>query len=160
MALKGDRNYNELVDISFFKSDGVDSRGVIQFHDTTASGSGAAMDDANQLVFTPTSAAEVTGATAYMAGMLLNDVVNLDLTRQHLNQHKDETQLGGKVTLLRRGTVVTDNIEDSTAPGPGNSAYVNTTGDLTPTSGENYQKVGTFLSKMDADGYAKVEINI
>ena len=156
MSLKGDRNYNDNVDISFFKSDGVDTRGLIQIHDTTASGSGAAMDDANQLVMTPTGVISGT----YPAGMLLNDVVSYDLTRQHLNQHKDETQLGGKVTLLRRGTVVTNNIEASTAPGPGNPAYVNTTGDLTPTSGTNYIKAGTFLSKLDADGYAKVEINI
>jgi Arc/MetJ family transcription regulator len=35
-------------------------------------------------------------------GLLLNDMVNIDLTRQHLNQHKDEVQKGGKVTLLKR----------------------------------------------------------
>jgi hypothetical protein len=156
MALKGDRNYNDQVDISFFMSYATGERGGIVIHDTSVSGSGAAMDDANALVRYPTGL--ISGQ--YPAGLLLNDVVNLDLTRQHINQHKDEVQLGGKVTLLRRGVVVTNMITAGQAPGAGNNAYVDTAGNLTPTSGANYVKVGRFLSKKDADGYAKVEINI
>ena len=156
MALKGDRNYNEAVDISYFMSAATGQRGGIVIHDSTASGSGAAMDDANQLVLIPTGL--ISGK--YPAGLLLNDVVNLDLTRQHINWHKDEVQLGGKVTLLRRGTVVTNMITASETPGPGNPAYADPTGNLGPTSGADYVKVGTFLSKKDADGYAKVEVNL
>ena len=52
---------------------------------------------------------------AYPLGVLLNDMVNLDLTRQHLNQHKDEVQKGGKITILRKGYVVTDAISGTPA---------------------------------------------
>lgn len=155
MALKGDRNYNDQVDISFFMSV-TGNRGGIVIHDTSVSGSGAAMDDANQLVRYPTGV--ISGE--YPAGLLLNDVVNLDLTRQHINWHKDEVQAGGKVTLLRKGVVVTNNITSGQTPGPGKNAYVDTAGNLGVTSGANYIKVGRFLSAVDADGYAKVEINI
>ena len=155
MGLKADRNYNDGVDISFFMNV-TGNRGGIVVHDQTASGSGAAMDDANQLVRYPSGSPEPSGT--YPAGLLLCDVVDLDLTRTHINWHKDEIQKGGKVTLLRHGTVVTDNI--SGTPGPGNTAYYDSTGDLAPSDPGNSTQVGRFLSKKDADGYAKVEINI
>lgn len=151
MALKGDRVLH-LTDISYFMSAAVAERGVIVVHDT--GGSGAAMDDGNALVKVPTGG--VSGTKP--AGLLINDVVNLDLTRQHYNQHKDEVQLGGKVTLLRRGTVVTDQV--SGTPTIGADAYYNSNGELTATAVANSTKVGRFLSLLDADGYAKVEINI
>jgi hypothetical protein len=50
-------------------------------------------------------------------GVLLNDVVNLDLTRQHINWHKDEVQQGGKVTLLQVGQVTTDSVTGAIAAG-------------------------------------------
>ena len=50
-------------------------------------------------------------------GLLLNDVVNLDLTRQHINYAKDEVQQGSKVLLLRVGTVTTDQISGSITMG-------------------------------------------
>ena len=47
-------------------------------------GSGAAMDDASAVVTTPST--DPSGEQ--LAGILLNDVVNLDLTRQHINWQK------------------------------------------------------------------------
>lgn len=158
MALKPDR-IEHLTDVSFFKADAVAERGLIVVHNT--GGSGAAMDDA---------LATVKNVSAYAdepAGLLLNEVVNIDLTRQHYNQHKDETQLGGKVTLLRRGTVVTDQV--SGTPVIGEPAYFGLDGKLQTESeftgptgvGQTFQKpVGRWLSVKDSDGYAKVEINI
>lgn len=152
MALKGDR-VEHLTDISFFMSASTAERGYIVVHDT--GGSGAAMDDGNALVKLPT--AGISGTKP--AGLLLNDVVNLDLTRQHYNMHKDEVQLGGKVTLLRRGTVVTNAI--SGTPTIGAQAYYNNNGQLSATNFQsNSTQVGRFLSLLDADGYCKVEINI
>jgi len=91
--------------------------------------------------------------------LLLNDVVDLDLTRQHINFAKDEVQKGSKVLILRRGTVVTDNIAGTAAAGA--KAYFNNTGQITSVGGgANTTQIGRFLSKEDADGYAKVEINI
>jgi len=150
MALKGDR-VEHLTDISFFKSDAVAERGVIVAHSTGSSG--AAMDDAAALV------ADVAAYEDEPAGLLLNDVVNIDLTRQQYNANKDEMQLGGKVTLLRRGTVVTDQI--SGTPVIGSGAHFALDGTLTCGNEQaSSVKVGRWLSVLDADGFAKVEINI
>jgi|TARA_B100000085_G_scaffold285526_1_gene321895 hypothetical protein len=151
MALKGDR-VEHLTDISFFKADAVIERGLIVAHLT--GGSGAAMDDSLAQVDTVSS----TGDLA--AGLILNDVVNLDLTRQQYNAHKDEVQLGGKVTLLRRGTVVTDQI--SGTPVIGEKVHFDATGKLTTASDPagKSMAVGRWLGIKDKDGYAKVEINI
>ena len=164
MALRPDRN-EHLTDLSYFMNE-VAERGIVVIHDT--GGSGAAMDDSSALVKTPTSAS-VSGTNP--AGLLLNDVVNLDLTRQHINYAKDEVQKGSKVLLLRRGTVVTDQI--SGTPTIGADAYVTRVGTISATAIEGVMtvfdgtiprpitpKVGRFLSTLDADGFAKVEINI
>lgn len=155
MALKADR-YEFQTDISFFYNAGTATRGGVVVHDTTA-GSGAAMDQGVNLV--RYSAAT---ATTVPVGILLNDVVNKDLTRTHLNQFKDEVQRGGKVTVLRKGYVVTNNITGNALAGSG--AYVchvnagNLRVDSPALSG--HLLVGRFLTSKDADGYAKVEINL
>ena len=165
MALKSDRLELQ-TDISFFYNGAATTRGCVVGHASTA-GSGAAMDQGVNLVEKTTSGIPV--------GILLNDVVNKDLTRTHLNQHKDEVQKGGKVTILRKGYVVTNAIEDglspdihagdvaylsdatSTSSGPGSTSEV---GFLSNAAGTNGKVVGRFLSAKDADGYAKVEVNL
>lgn len=146
MALKPDR-VEHLTDLSFFM-DEIGTRGQIVTH--SSDGSGASMDDANAKVIKATA----TGQNP--AGLLLNDVVDIDLTRQHINFAKDEVQKGGKVLLLRRGTVVTDNVAGT--PAAGAKAYF--TADAKITSAAGSVQIGRFLSAEDADGYAKVEINI
>ena len=146
MALKPDR-VEHLTDLSFFM-DEIATRGQIVTH--SSDGSGASMDDANAKVIKATA----TGQNP--AGLLLNDVVDIDLTRQHINFAKDEVQKGGKVLLLRRGTVVTDNVAGT--PAAGAKAYF--TADAKITSAVGSVQIGRFLSAEDADGYAKVEINI
>lgn len=148
MALKPDR-IEAYTDISFFMNV-TGERGGIVVHAT--GGSGVSMDDANAVV---QYASNQSGTVP--AGLLLNDVVNLDLTRQHINWHKDEVQVGSKVTLLRQGQVTTNVI--SGVPTIGQDAYYGANGKLTPTS-TNSVKVGRFLSVKDSDGYAKVDINI
>ena len=126
-------------------------RGVICTHNT--GGSGAAMDDSSAVVRVATAMAQEP------AGLLLNDVVNVDLTRQHLNYHKDEVQIGSKVLLLRQGTVVTAQI--SGTPVVGESAHFDPNGLLVTSSQDSTSDpVGRFLSTKDSDGYAKVYINI
>lgn len=149
MALKGDRVERD-TDISFFMNETA-TRGLVVSVNTA--GSGAAMDSAVALC---TVKANPSGA--YALGVLLNDVVNYDLTRQHLNQHKDEVQQGGKVTILRRGWVVTNSI--SGTPAGGQDAYLAGTGLISATQATGAPKVGQFLSSKDADGYAKVSINM
>ena len=162
MALKADR-HEAVTDISFFMNETAE-RGVIVVHSTA--GSGSAIDDSNALVTVPT-----TASGTYPAGMLLNDMVNLDLTRQHLNQHQDEVQKGGKVTLLKEGWVVTNKLEVNSKPTVGAAAYYASSGLLSTTNPDanaergsdveqHYTRVGRFLSTEDADGYAKVYIDI
>lgn len=151
MALKADR-HEFLTDISFFLTAATGERGGIVVQST--GGSGAAMDQSSAVVAYPTSLATMSGNPV---GLLLCDVVNYDLTRQHINWHKNEVQLGGKVTLLRNGWVVTNMV--SGTPTAGNPAYFDTLGRLTDTNTGSV-KVGRFMSAKDADGYAKVSINI
>jgi hypothetical protein len=148
MALKPDR-IEQLTDISFFMNTTADRGGVASF---VTGGVGVSMDDADAVV------AYASGASGSVpAGILLNDVVNLDLTRQHINWHKDEVQVGGKVTLLRVGQVTTDLVDGD--PSAGDAAYVGPSGTVSTTD-TNAVKIGTFLSGKDADGYAKVSVNI
>jgi hypothetical protein len=150
MALKPDR-IEAYTDISFFMNE-VAERGGVVVHLT--SGSGVSMDDASSVVeYASTPSGTVP------AGLLLNDVVNLDLTRQHINWHKDEVQVGSKVTVLRQGQVTTDMVVSEDSPVAGDNAYYGANGLLSTTS-TNSVKVGRFLSSKDADGYVKVDINI
>ena len=148
MALKPDR-IELLTDVSFFMNTTAERGGVVS---VVTGGSGVSMDDAGAVV---AYAAVASGAKP--VGVLLNDVVNLDLTRQHINWHKDEVQLGGKVTLLRQGQVTTNRVTGS--PAAGVDAYVGASG-LIGTSSSNAVKIGQFLSTTDTDGYAKVSVNI
>lgn len=154
MALKADR-YEESTDISFFYNEGTATRGGAVVLDA-ALASGAAMDQGGNKV--------KYGTAGVPVGILLNDVVDKDLTRTHLNQYKDEVQKGGKVTVLTRGWVLTDMIETSIDPAAGDIAYVSASeaGDLTNVApgSSGSLAVGRFMSQKDADGYAKVYVNL
>lgn len=152
MALKPDR-VELLTDVSFFMNTTAERGGVVSVV-TATSGVGVSMDDANAVV---AYAAVASGAKP--VGLLLNDVVNLDLTRQHINWHKDETQVGGKVTVLRQGQVTTNMLVAGTTPSAGADAYVGASG-LIGTSSTNAVKIGQFLSAKDTDGYVKVSVNL
>lgn len=152
MALKPQRNIDAGgYEINFHMSM-VAEKGLFVVHDT--SGSGAAMDQAEANVVIPTGGVSGTNP----AGLLLCDVVDIDPTRQHINQHKDEVQVNSKVTLMRQGWVVTDQIVGT--PTAGDKVYYDSAGQLRPTDPTNGVVVGRFLSSLDEDGYAKVYINI
>lgn len=147
MALKGDRNVLE-TDISFFINVTAEKGQLLC---VSTQGSGAAMDNSSSLATT-------ASGTNVPLGIVLNDVVNIDQTRQHINWHKDEVQQGGKVTILTKGTVVTDQITGT--PTAGMVAYLNTGGTVGAQAHGESLAVGRFLSTKDADGYAKVAINL
>jgi hypothetical protein len=158
MALKSDR-YEFQTDVSFFMNEVAERGGIVTLA-TGSTPSGAAMDSSLNVV---TYVANPSGKVAM--GVLLNDMVNIDLTRQHINWHKDEIQKGGKVTVLRKGYVLTNRISTSGTPAAGDAAYVAESG-LISTSGKAVSldsgavRIGRFLSAKDGDGYAKVEINL
>ena len=156
MALKTDRSTLQ-TDISFFMNEAATRGGVVAI---STAGSGASMDNGTALV---TYSALSSGVVPM--GLLVNDMVSIDLTRQHLNQHKDEVQKGGKVTLLQQGWVVTSSLE-GTDPNGGDLAYLAHSGNIASSniSGGRDEGaglvVGRFLSDVDEDGYAKVFIDL
>lgn len=171
MALKPDRSIvGNQTDISFFYNSTAEKGEVLVF---STGGSGAAMDDATAVVTRPSA----NPSGEIFAGVLLNDVVNKDLTQTHINFHKDEMQQGGKVTLARSPAVlVTDMIASGESPTIGqklsfrlyNKSATDTTsrGVFTTTAvsdtsttyaPESYQ-IGEALSVVDADNYFKVRL--
>jgi hypothetical protein len=151
MALKPDRHEFQQ-DISFF-CNSVTERGVVLVFST--GGSGVALDDTAAVVTLP--GANASGNKP--AGLLLNDVVNNDLTRVHPNYWKNQMQVGGKVTLLKKGWVVTNMILPGVTPVVGDTAYVAASGRLTNSPALGGVACGKFLSAKDQTGYAKVEVN-
>jgi hypothetical protein len=171
MALKPDRNIVD-EDISFFAATGWaygSARGgiVVPTGNTATGPSGAAMDQsANQVWY----GLNPTG-NGQPLGVLMNDVVNIDLTRQTLNPYKSEAQVGDKVLVARKGYVVTNMIYPSAGLTVGGKAYLGPSGYITPSSGilpgtwgvanlTSAFQVGKFLSLLDEDGYAKVYIDL
>jgi len=164
MALRPDRvTVNE--DIGFFNNDTssalnssqAERGGIVSI---STAGSGAAMDQSEAVV---TYAATPSGAK--VLGVLMNDVVNKDLTQTHLNFYKSEVQTGGKCTVLTQGTVVTNWIYPGQTPTVGAPAYVAHSGYLASTDvvagwKPDSRAIGRFLSIKDENGYAKVAINV
>lgn len=146
MALKPDR-IEIYTDISFFMNTVAERGGVVS---VVTSGSGVSMDDANAVVEYADSA---SGAAL---GILLNDVVDKDLTKCHINWHKDEMQVGGKVTLLRRGQCTTNMVDGD--PAAGDKAYAGVSGLVSTSAGG--QHIGQWLSAKDEDGYAKLSVTV
>ncbi len=159
MALKGGRN--ELyTDIYAFGNSVMERGGIASY---TTFGSGNAADQSAQLV---AYAANSSGSIP--AGMLLGDMVNYDLTKQHINQHREEVQQGGKVTLGLRGWWVSNFIIGT--PAVGDRALLSNSGFMQnvtqakflaaqydPT---NNPPVGRFGSVKDEDGYAMIRVEL
>jgi len=159
MALKPDRDLLS-TDVSYFMNVIADP-GVGVFH--VSAGSGAAMDQATNVVGLGPSLSVSSGV---VVGVLISSVVNKDLTRTHLNHHKDEVQVGSKVTIMTKGYVVTDKVVGQ--PTAGTTCYVGSSGLLVTVSPmgsgditkDNLVRLGRFRSKKDANGFAKVEVNL
>jgi len=153
MALKPHRVHLES-DISFFM-DAVQERGGVVVLKTI--GSGNAMDQSSAVVEYATS-----GSGKMPVGVLMNDVVNLDLTRQKLNPYKHETQVNTKVTIWSKGEVHTDRIVPGLTISMGDRAYLGVSGYFTNVDAGAAASpiVGYFKSSKDEDGYAKVSFNL
>lgn len=151
MALKGDRYEGETT-IDYFLDEVAERGGICTL---STAGSGAALDQSAALV---TYAAGPSGQVP--VGLLLNDMVNNDQTRTHINFHKNEMQKGGKVTLLRRGWVVTNFIDPGVTVAGGEPAYVGPSGYVSNNNALGGRIVGDWASLEDEDGYAKVNVNL
>lgn len=153
MALKTDRE-GYVSDISFF-CNLVSERGGIA--SLTTGGSGVAMD--NSLAV---AAYSVSPSGKTPLGVQMNDVVNLDLTRQHRNFHKDEVQVNSKITLWQDCKVTTNMLYPGITVTAGQQAFLSNSGLITNVdSGAAASPiVGMFLSSKNEDGYAKVQIKL
>ncbi len=154
MALKPDRLINPFGDdLSFFMDEVADVGGIVTI---STGGSGAAMDQSAALV---TYAAAPSGKVP--VGVLLTKMVNKDLTQTHLNKYNGEVQKGGKVRVNRQCVINTDMIYPGLTPAAGDTAYVVTSGLFHNANSSNTRpQVGTFLSSKDADGFAKIKVNL
>lgn len=163
MALKGDR-FEGVHDIKHFMNEVAERGGIAS---VSTAGSGSALDQSANLV-----TYKASGSGAKPVGILLNDMVNKDQTRTHINYQKNEVQKGGKVTLLRQGWVVTNMVHPQVTPAGGDPAYVGASGYITnvSTAGATLASgapestrvlpIGEFETGKDEDGYATVFINL
>lgn len=173
MALKPDRNIID-EDISFFSATSWpygSARGgiVVPTGNSVTAPSGAAMDQSQNQVWY--ALIPIASSGSRPLGVLAQDVVNIDLTRQTLNPYKSEAQVGDKVTVVRKGYVTTNMIYPTGTIRVGATAYLSVSGYISPNSGcvpgvwggantSLSPEVGKFLSLPDEDGYAKVYIDL
>lgn len=151
MALRGDRQVN-IVDVTKVFH-GVSEPGVILCYGTAGSGANLG-DQAGTVIL----AANPSGLKP--AGLLMNNFVNVDTSKYHINFHKDEMVSGSPATLLKDGWVVTNNVTGS--PAAGETAYLTTSGVVTPTSGGLVATpiVGEFDGPKDELGYVRLTVKI
>lgn len=167
MALKPDRDHFEDTDImNYWINDGTlntaEKGGVAS---VSSSSSGVAMDASGNVV---TYVADPSGATP--KGVLVQDVnPPLSATRDYKNFQSLEVRPGEKVTLVRKGWLVTDQIQGT--PNVGDKAYVGNSGLIaTPTAittvlggteeASGAVPMGRFETTVDADGFARVYVDI
>ena len=116
-------------------------------------GTGVSMDDVDHQVEVSS-----TVANKVVAGFLMQDVVDKDLTKHHLNFHNGEVNKGSKVTLLTKGQITTDQVDGAvTASGP---AYLAANGKVSATQATNAPRVGTFLTAKDDDGFVRLSVSL
>lgn len=91
--------------------------------------------------------------------MIMEDVVNIDLMTQHLNYHKNEVQVGSKVTAVRLGTVTIR--QQDFYPNANKDIYWDTKRKkYRVTKGRHSILIGKSLSNADSDGFFKLEVNL
>lgn len=153
MALKPTREVVK-TDISYFMTATASRGGIVSI---STVGSGDAMDDGSAVV-----AYNASPSGKLPVGLLLQDVVNIDLTRQKLNPYQDQKQVGDKVALCQVGDFVTDMLVPGITVAANQVAYLGHSGLLTNANLNDVATpvVGIFKSKKDEDGFAKVAINL
>lgn len=151
MALKPLRH--NVVDTIDFFVDATAIRGGIMSVKTGASG--MALDDGAAVVEYKAAA---SGANP--VGLLLNDVVNDDLSQTHRNYLRDEVQVGEKCTLATQGTFATNMIMGAVSPTAGQTAFLDVSGYITNADAGGNPPVGRWMSSKDENGYAKITISL
>lgn len=154
MALKGkrasgDRRYHTT---PTFVSATAERGGVLTL---STAGSGSAFGDSAQV-----GAYAAAPSGNVVLGVLLEDYVNKDLTRTHLNWHKSEQQVNYPASIMNGGFVVTNMTEGSiTTVG---TAWLGHSGRIARSdvlAGPN-MIVGDIETLPDEDGYVRFRFNL
>lgn len=152
MALKPDRVIEMTLDAGSVILNDVAAKGSILCWSTT--GSGSVLGDAHGVV---QLAADASGLK--VAGVLLQDFVNINETLFHRNFNKEEAVIGDFADVASRGHVMTNKYTGS--PTNQAKAYLTANGVVTPTVSATGGTVATpFVGKFggvpDEDGYVKL----
>ena len=153
MSLKADRQIDSY-ELRYYLDEAA-SKGKIVSVNTA--GSGISMDGVDNVA---TVAADSSGAKAI--GMLLDEFVDIDQTRTHVNWHKHQAVKGDKASLARKGWVVTDQVVNASA---GTEAVLASSGQVTnKTLGSHNEAatptVGRFVTDKDESGYATLYVDL
>jgi len=158
MALKPDREYNEVTDITnFWTTVAAEMGGCAGI---VTQGSGAAIGQ--NIVDEPNVVGYVANPSGAIAkGILLQTVsATMSATRDFINFENGEIRPGDKCTLVKKGFVVTDMIPVGVTPTAGAAAYLAASGYVSSTQASGAPQVGRFETTKDAAGFARVSIDI
>lgn len=162
MALKPDREYNEVTDITNFW-DADETRAIEKggMASVVTQGSGAAIgtnitDEANVVDYD-----DSVSSSTVPKGILLQGIgLAMSTNRDFLNFESGEIRPGDKCTLVRHGWVVTDMITPGQTPAFGGTAYLGNSGLLATGAVSSSVAVGRFETTKDADGFCRVFIDL
>lgn len=161
MALKPDREYNEITDITnFWLASDSTAREKGGCASVVTQGSGVAMGqniaDEPNVVDYETSVSSST----IPKGILLQNIAISMGTRDFPNFENLEIRPGDKCTLVSHGWVVTDMIYPDDTPAVGGKSWLGQSGLLSTSQINTGPSVGRFLTTKDADGFCRVQIDI
>jgi len=89
-------------------------------------------------------------------GILLDNVVNADLGRRHLDFHKNEVQVGGKVRIAQGGQLLIGQFDEQVQIG--DMLYYNNDGKL--TTQHIGHAIGVARTNSDQNGFVNMEVNL
>ena len=152
MALKGNHRWDPVADsnIDYFVGE-VATQGCILVA-PTGTVYPPALDDPANVARVPSGAED-----GYPVGLLLDEVVNKDLTVTSLNKQKREVAINGKVEMATAGEWITNQIHSSATVTIGATGYYAANGKIHSTG---HYPVCTFSSDKDADGYVKIKLRL
>jgi len=158
MALKPDREYNEVTDITNFWTTVAAEKGGCASVVTQGSGAAIGMN----IVDEPNVVGYVANPSGVVAkGILLQTVsAALSATRDFVNFENGEIRPGDKCTLVKKGFVVTDMISVGVTPAVGDAAYLAASGFVSSVQATGAPQIGRFETTKDAAGFARVSIDI
>lgn len=150
--LKGDMTYDRSdSEVSFYMDEEAE-RGCLVVYDTGADVAQPALDDADNLAIVP------AGTAGIPIGILMDTVIDIDLTRHDLWHSRREVAIGDKVEIIRKGWFVTDQVDTGGTYYPGAAAYWKAGGLFTSDSGS--LQVGRFESDLDSNNFVRIRLDI